>query len=98
MDTLSFHHEGDAEHHLMQSIRRQLLVRYFSGVFAAHEITDQALAEAFADGDAFRAWVMQQGITPDTLRAFTAKGRVLIRTCANIWVQDTNAPPRDSAC
>jgi hypothetical protein len=60
-------------------LRRRLLARYLSDAFAAADIPDQAVAEAFEPGHPFRSWVRQQGIDPDTLTAFTRPGVAFLR-------------------
>jgi hypothetical protein len=91
MTTRPSRNDAHAERALQASIRRRLLMRYLSDVFAEEEILDAAVEEAFTSGEAFRSWLSRQGINPDTLAASTPRGRALIQEFTNTCVREAQA-------
>ena len=97
MTTQEFRDDADAEQHLIRHLRRMLLMCYYQDTVSEHTITDEHIADAFADNDHFRRSLELQGINPDTLFAFTDEGRTMLNAIINGWVRMVRIPPDERA-
>lgn len=97
LTTPHFRDDADAAQHLLQHLRRMLLVAYYQDTVAAHTLTEQHLADTFAHNADFRRYLALQGIHPETLAALTDEGRTMINALITGWVRALRLPPEARA-